>query len=218
MGKALLIAGSDGSFGAGLVRDFLLRGDRVAAAPMSRTAGSPLEADPPGELRTLSWNPRSPLSARNLVLETLRAFDGIDEAVMVYAPGGEEGAFHELSSAEIEGAVDGAIKGYAYFLREILGLFQKRGAGVLTFVRYDGGVTALPPLQSAAGGAFRFLAESLFAQYRNEPVVIRGFYSALPESEDFRRYILSFADRPDKTAGKWLKFSGLTGLLSFGRK
>ncbi len=218
MGKTLLIAGSEGAFGTGLVQDLLTRGDRVAASLGPGAEHPPLEQDWRQNLRYVQWNARSPLSARSLVLETLNAFERIDEAAAVYAPEGEDGAFHELSSADIERAVDEKIKGYAFFLREILGLFQKQGSGVLTFVSYDGGLPVLSPLQAAAGGAFRALAAALFAQYRNEPVVIRGFYSAVPEAGEFRRYILGFSDRPDKTAGKWLKYTGLTSLLSFGRK
>ena len=45
MGKILLIAGSEGAFGTGLVQDLLTRGDRVAASLGPGAEHPPLEQD-----------------------------------------------------------------------------------------------------------------------------------------------------------------------------
>lgn len=202
-----------------MVQGALSQGHRVAATLPPDTEHPPLEQDWQQNLRYLAWNPRSPLSARAVVTEALNFFESVEDAYIVFSADTAGKAFHELSSTEIEKAVDEEIKGLFFLVKEIFGIYLKQRSGILTFVHHDGGADVLPPLGAAVSGSFRALATALFAQYRNEPVLMRGFQSSVPEVRDFAQFLLGLgADRSGKTSGRWLKFSGRTGFFSFGRK
>jgi hypothetical protein len=146
------------------------------------------------------------LSARTVVLQAAGVASGIDEAVVVHSPDGKREPLHELQSAGVEHAVDGSVKGPLFLLRELLGHFQKRGAGALDLVMYqpDGDVTA--PLDACTAGGFQGVANGLFTYYRNEPITLRGFTCAEQQPAEFAAYVLGLMVE-EKGAGKWNRFS-----------
>jgi NAD(P)-dependent dehydrogenase (short-subunit alcohol dehydrogenase family) len=201
-----------------LVQGALSGNDRVIATLDPGTEQPPIEPDWQQNLHYVVWNRRSPLSARNLINDGLNRFERIDEVFVVFAPEGNGTAFHELSSADIEENLDVNFKGYLFLLKELFGLFQRQKSGTISLVHYEG-ITEIPaPLYAAAAGAFRTLVSALFAQYRNEQFHIRGFHSSVPQTKDFASYLLGITERPEKTSGRWFKYSGRAGLFSFGRK
>ncbi|MDR2588717.1 MAG: hypothetical protein LBC67_04745 [Spirochaetales bacterium] len=174
---------------------------------------------PDAEQRNLvyvPWNARSPVSAKSVVTGALTVCGELDEVFFVFsaAPGGRE--FHEMSCADIEGAVDGGMKGFPFLAREIFTVFRRQGRGALTFVLSGGAAEGLSPLQAAASGAFRSFAAALFAQYKNEPFVMYG-HEAFGEERAFSRFLMGASSKTEKSARKWVKFSGKPGLFSFGR-
>ena len=210
MKKTVLITGKPSKLLEHLTRLYL--GAGWNAAVTSGTADE--EAETPDLLR-VSLNRRSPLSTRSCIIDTLSQFEKIDEAVAVFTSEGENRPLHELPAAEIEELVDSSIKAAFFMLKELLGYFWKQKRGVLSLVLYTYGPEVLTPLDAAAYGSFRALADSLFTYYRNEPVTMNGFESQSGRTDEFAEFIKQTIDeKAGKTHGKWYKHSDRGGFLS----
>ena len=218
MGKTFLIAGTWAAVTMELIQGALSRKDRVVAALDPGTAQPPIEPDWEKNLRYLPWSRRSPISSKTFVLNGANAFERIDEVLLVYDPGEGSRVLHETSLADIEENLDENLKGYFFLLKEVFTLFEKQRSGTISLIFCDKGAEMLPPLEAASAGAFRALVPSLQQDYQNEGFLIRGFHSTVDQPKDFAQYILGFAERTEKTAGRWIKYSGKTGFFSFGRK
>lgn len=218
MGKTFLIAGTWAAVTMELIQGALSRKERVVAALDPGTEQPPIEPDWEKNLRYLPWNRRSPISAKTFVLSGANSFERIDEALLVYAPGEGSRVIHETPLAEIEETIDENLKGFFFLLKELFSLFEKQKSGTVSLVFYDRGVEMLPPLEAASAGAFRAIVPALQYNYQNEGFMIRGFHSAVDQPKEFAQYILGFAERTEKTAGRWIKYSGKAGFFSFGRK
>lgn len=218
MGKTFLIAGTWSAVTIELIQGALSRNDRVLAALDPDAEQPPIEPDWQKNLRYIPWNRRSPLSAKTFILEGTNAFERIDEALLVYAPEGAGRAIHESALAEIEETMDDDLKGLLFLLKELFAFFEKQKSGTLSCVFFDKGMENLPPLEAAVAGAFRALVPTLQRGYGNEGFLVRGFHAAADQPKEFAQYILGFSERTEKTAGRWVKYSGKTGFFSFGRK
>ncbi|MDR1933306.1 MAG: SDR family NAD(P)-dependent oxidoreductase [Spirochaetales bacterium] len=213
----ILLAGTESAFLSELTEEVLAAGNRVAV-----TSGPPdTNSAPqnPGEKQSLhyiAWNLRSPLSARTVVTQAINAFETLDEVIVVFSADTGKKDFHELSFADMEKTVDDTIKSFFFLLKEVFLALQRQKKGVLCFAHHDGGVEALPPPQAAASMAFRAFASALFTQYQNEPFTLYGYYSSTAETKAFARF-LAAGGRTEKTARRWIKFSGKPGFFSFTR-
>ncbi|MDR3201232.1 MAG: SDR family NAD(P)-dependent oxidoreductase [Spirochaetales bacterium] len=214
----ILLAGTGGDrLLSELTEEALAAGNRVAV-----TSGPPdtkSVARNRGEKQNLyyvAWNPRSPLSARTVVTETLNVFETIDEVIIVFSADTGKKEFHELSFADMEKTVDDSIKSFFFLVKEVFMALQRQKKGVLVFAHHDGGAEALPPPQAAASTAFRAFASALFTQYQNEPFTLYGYYSSAPETKGFARF-LAAGGRTEKTARRWTRFSDKPGFFSFAR-
>src|SRR5208337_4259626 len=109
MPRTILVTEGDSDLGAALVRLFVSRGYAVAAAATRGGAfgGSDsvaASASARGAVRNplaVSWNRRSPVSARTVVLSVLNAFETLDEALIVEPPFPAAPTLGEATSAEI---------------------------------------------------------------------------------------------------------------------
>jgi NAD(P)-dependent dehydrogenase (short-subunit alcohol dehydrogenase family) len=165
----MLVTEGDSPLGAALVRLFVARGysvaaasDRVphAAAGTNASPWSAVAAD--NAVRSplaLTWNRRSPVSARTVLLSVRNAFETLDEALILEPPFPAGSPLTEAASADIERAFDDS-KGPVFLARELLGSFLAGGGGVISFVS---GGPAAGPVESAAREAFRGLATALMA-------------------------------------------------------
>jgi hypothetical protein len=214
----ILLAGKDSVLLSGLTAEALAAGNRVAVTSAPEAAPFSEEPGETRNLRYIAWNPRSPLSARTVITETRTAFETIDEVIIVFSADTGRKEFHELSFADIEKTVDEDVKGFSFLTREVFGALQRQKKGILSFAHYDGGAEVLSPLQAAASGAFRSFGSALFAQYQNEPFTMYGYYSSLGDSGTFAQFLMNLSGRTEKTARRWVKFSGRSGLFAFGRK
>jgi hypothetical protein len=169
-------------------------------------------------LHYIAWNPRSPISARAVVTEAVNRLESIDEAFVVFFADSGKKEFNEMSSADVEKTVDDSIKSYFFLVKEIFETLQRQKKGVLAFAHHDGGAEVLPPPQAAASAGFRAFASSLFAQYRNEPFGLYGYYSSSAETRTFARFLSGLTgNRTEKTARRWVRFSEKPGFFSFAR-
>jgi NADP-dependent 3-hydroxy acid dehydrogenase YdfG len=216
----ILLAGTDSALLSELTEETLSAGSRVAVT--SEAVISSQEAGDKEQKKTnlyyIAWNPRSPLSARTVVTQALNDLENIDEVLVSFFADSGTKEFHDMSFADMEKIVDDSIKSYFFLVKEIFAALRRQKKGVLCFAHHDGGVEVLPPAQAAASAAFRAFASSLFAQYQNEPFTLYGYYSSSSETRAFARFLSRLAGtRKEKTARRWIKFSGKPGFFSFAR-
>jgi hypothetical protein len=157
---------------------------------------------------TISWNRRSALSARSVVLHAKNTLSSFSDAVVVYSVVKESVAFHESSIVSIENRTDAEIKGYLFLLREILGHFHSQRHGRLVLALHDQPHELRSPLESVSVGSFVAFAESIAEFYQNEPVSVRLCVSGSDDLSGYADFILGALrqDPPKKAKLDWLRF------------
>lgn len=219
MDRSCLVAGLAGPLLTEIAEELAGSGSRVL---VSSETGKPPAVDEELEksISAVDWTPRSPLSARNLILSALNVFDRLDQLVYVCPPSRERRPLSELSSAAIEEEVDGALKGCLFVLKETAQLFQKQGGGSMVVVLHEPEAAGEPaPLDGLRGGAVRALASRLFIQYTRGPIAVQAFQSTVEQTREFAAFIAaSLKDGAEKNRGRWVKYASKGGFFSFGRR
>lgn len=167
--------------------------------------------------KSVAWNKRSPLSARNSILSVINSQGRIDKAVLIYQPGMFNKTFHETSSAVYDLQVDRWIKGYSYMLRELIQLFIKQQSGTISFILDSGGVKMLAPLEEAIYSYLKGLVKNLSILYQNEGFRLFCFESETEKREDFLDFYIKNENDAKYTPGKILRFGDRKSLFDFGR-
>ena len=165
----------------------------------------------------VTWNKRSSLSARNIILTALNNFDRIDEAVLIYQPGDFFKTFHETSAAVYDLQIDRWIKGYGYLLKEIIQLFIKQNGGTLSLILDMNGMKVMTPLENAIFNYLRSLVKNLSVLYQNEPFRILCFESDTSRKEDFLSFFVKTVEDSKYSPGKIHRFGDKKPLFDFGR-
>lgn len=222
MEESLLLTGYHTPLGKILSRHLMDDGARIAAAVSpEQLHASPGEEAEEG-LSFLEWSRSSPISAHNVLLETLQIHDTIDRALFIFDTARDNRALHELSLAEIERYIDTRFKGIIFLLKELIHHYQRSGrAGEISLIIHSEGAKVLPPLDGMGTGAFRSMGNSLFTFYQNEALTINGFDSSSPESEEYASFIVkTLKEKAGKRHGKWFRFQdkGVWNALGFSGK
>ncbi len=209
MEKNILITGQHKLLKKPLIDIFLNGGYRVITT-VTDTPGKPQKG-----LREIQWNIRSPLSAKNVILDA--ASDSLNEILVIFPGTQIIKPFHETSSAEIEWAVDTQLKSNLFIIKEGINHLQKQGNGTLSLIYYIPGTEILPPLDALGSGGFTGLAKSLFTFYQNEKTAINSFTSSATEVQEYTEYIYkTITERQKPVHGKFYKFSDRTVLSALG--
>ncbi len=173
----------------------------------------------------ISWNRRSALSARSVLLHATNLFGGLDEAIVIFAPAQDSATFHESSIVGIEDRIDAEVKGYLYILREIIGRLVRQGAGRVALVLQHPPEELQSPLEAVGVGSFAALAESLDRYYRNEPVTIERFRTDGDDAPGFADFILDRLDvdrgnarRARRSGKRWIRYPAGPRFLAGLRK
>ncbi|MCF6335879.1 MAG: hypothetical protein L3J12_09075 [Spirochaetales bacterium] len=95
MKRRILITGIDSGLKAKLIKQFLESDFKVAA-----TVNISQKKNKSGNSSFIEipWNCRSPLSAKNVILECLTKMDGFDEALTIFSSEQNNKPIHEISS------------------------------------------------------------------------------------------------------------------------
>lgn len=212
MEQACLVTGKSTELLAEVVGGASDRGRRVLVA-----RSGPLETfSPPEGTATVSWNRRSPLSARSVVLHALNLFGRLDEAVVVFSPVRESVAFHESSIVSIENRTDAEVKGYLFLIREIVAHFQKQRGGRLVLVVQEPETELRSPLEAMSLGGFMATAEALQSYYQNEALEVRLCHSRTADAPAYAAFVLDALEAPRPRRPKaWQHFGSRVGF--FGR-
>ncbi len=220
MAETLLLIGHSSPLGQKL-SELLLRDGNTIISTVSKETDSALQ---PGEtvddgLSLIEWNPHSPVSAHNVLIEAIHMHGRIDRALFIFDTTKDNRALHELSLSEIERYIDSRFKGRCFLLKELIHYFQKnrQHKGVISLILHSEGAKVLPPLDGMGTGAFRSLGNSLFTFYQNEELIINGFESSTSESGEYAEFIVkTMKEKGGDTHGKWYRFNDRNVLNAFG--
>jgi NAD(P)-dependent dehydrogenase (short-subunit alcohol dehydrogenase family) len=218
MERTCLVAGLAAPLLAELAEELAASGAR---ALVSSETGKPPAVDQEIEkkIAAADWTPRSPLSARNLILSALNRFDRIDQLVYVCPACPERRPLHELSSDLIEETVDGALKGCLFLLKEAARQFQKQGGGLFAVVLHERPTEEPAPLDGLCAGAIKGLVSRLFLQYDRGPIAVQAFQSAVEPTREYAAFVAAgLGDPAEKNRGRWIKYVSKGGFFSFGRR
>lgn len=189
MGRGCLITGKSTDLLAEVVRVADQRGrDSVVARSGQFTVSDNQNAS------TISWNRRSALSARSVVLHAQNLYHNLNEAIVVYSVVHETTPFHESSIVALENRTDAEVKGYLFLLRELVAQFQKQRSGTLVLALHQRDDTTLAPAEAFSSGGFFSFAAALQQTYQNEPFSIRLCRSATSDVSAYASFILDAAD------------------------
>ena len=210
MEKACLVTGKSGPLLVEIVQLAAARQRQILVTRSGRLDPGQHDND---STSSISWNRRSALSARSVLLHTKNRFGRLDEAIVIFAPVQDAVTFHESSIVGIEDRIDAEVKGYLYILREIFALLVKQGAGRVALVLQQPPAELQSPLVATSVGSFAALAESLDRYYRNEPVTILRFQTNGDDVPGYAEFILDRLDAvndrrrgPQRGRGRWIPY------------
>jgi hypothetical protein len=168
-------------------------------------------------MHTASWNRRSALSARTLVLHARNLFGRLDEAIVFFSPIRDSVPFHDSSIVSIENRTDAEVKGFLFLIRELLAAFQQQGRGRLLLAVQDLDRETRSPLEAMSIGSFVAAAEGIYRYYDGERITVR-LAAARPDADldTFPAFLLDTLQAPaSRRIRGWQSFpqrgSGLFG-------
>ena len=211
MEQACLVTGKSSELLARVVDETAAR-DRAVLVARS----GPLETfTPPEGTSTVSWNRRSALSARSVVLHGQNLHGRLAEAVVVFSPVRESVPFHDSSIVSVENRTDAEVKGYLFMIRELVSLFQKQGGGRLVLAVLDQASELRSPLEAMSLGSFQATAEALQRFYEQEPIEIRLCYSRSDDPAGYAGFIVDTltAPRARRQRNEWLRYGSRGGFF-----
>ncbi len=202
MGKGCLITGKSTDLLAEVVQAADARGrDSVVARSGHFTVSEGQSAS------TITWNRRSALSARSVVLHAQNVFRAVEEAIVVYSVVQETTPFHETSIVSLENRTDAEMKGYLFLLREIVAQFQKQRSGTLVLAVHDRPDAIRAPAEAFSAGGFASFARALQRYYQNEPFTIHLCRSSDSDISGYAHFVLDAAEKSAKRQKlDWLEF------------
>jgi NAD(P)-dependent dehydrogenase (short-subunit alcohol dehydrogenase family) len=218
MKRKILITGLDSGLKTKLVKLFLDGGYKVAATINTQSIKTNSNNI---SFIEIPWNNRSPLSAKDIILECQNKMDGFDNALTIFSSQQNNKPIHEISSADIENAIDSGLKGNLFVLKEIILYFQKKGSGNISLINDIEQSEILAPLYAVETGGLSTLAKSLFASYQNEQLAINSYRSNSGELEDYTEYIYkNITERTKPVHGKIFKFQdrGIINAFNISKK
>ena len=186
MEQACLVTGKSGPLVVELVRCLESLNRRTLVTRSGQMDLGEIDED---STTVISWNRRSALSARSVLLHASNVFGRLDEAIVVFSPAADTATFHESSIVGIEDRIDAEVKGYLYILRETLASMLKQGGGSVAIVVHLESAEFRSPLESTATGAFVSLAESLARLYNSEDLSVKLFRSDSGDLTGFANFV-----------------------------
>jgi len=213
MKHKILITGPDSKLKNKLVELFLSHGSIVAVSTSNHNNKTNSKKS---NLIEIPWNSKSSLSSKNMVLDCNNKLNGFDEALAILSLENNNKSIHEISSSDIENAVDSSLKGNIFILKEIILYFQKKESGNLSLIHNIDQNEIHAPLYAVGSGGLAALTRSLFASYQNEKFSINSFTTNSVEINEYAEFIFRNTIEKGKSVhGKKFKFQDRGMLKSF---
>lgn len=190
MGKTILVTGKEGFLGNEISQHFLNQGCQVAVSVPPRKESFP-SVDQDHRFLQFPWTRRSAVASKNFVLQTLQAFESLDEAWIVVTPEREAFGLAELAPLALDEGLDSQVKGILYLVRELLQRQAAQPSLTLRFVFYDEDPSTLPPLAALHYQGLRGAVTALLTQARKRSLTIWAYETLVPRPEEYLAYILS---------------------------
>jgi hypothetical protein len=225
--KTILIAPFEGPLAAALAEGAAAAGWRIALATAralapqgeaARPLAAPAPEAPPSPAGAvaLSYDPRSCASAAALVVSATTALGGeLGAAALIAGPASAKAAFPAGRPADIAQLVDERCAGPLYLAREVVRRFEAKGSGrILLFAQESPRDAEAGPAAAMAYGAFEGLGRGLFAAAAGAGWSAYGLRDSSGTPDRAARFALELLEesRPSK-AGRWMRFSGKSGLF-----
>jgi NAD(P)-dependent dehydrogenase (short-subunit alcohol dehydrogenase family) len=202
MKRKILITGLDSELKTNIVQLFLDNEYTVAVSINNQKGKTKTK-----NLIQIPWNNKSPLSAKNLILDCQNKLGEFDETLSILSSKLNNKPIHDISSSDIENAIDTGLKGNIFILKEIILHFQKKGNGKIFLIQNTDHNEFLAPLYAIVEGSISSLIQSLFASYQNEQLTINSFSSSSSEIKEYSEFIFKNITERGKTVhGKKFKF------------
>jgi NAD(P)-dependent dehydrogenase (short-subunit alcohol dehydrogenase family) len=204
MKQKILITGLDTELKAKIVKQFLDAGYLVAVAIINQD----LKPNTTNKnLIEITWNHRSPLSAKDIILNSRNKLNGFEEALIILSSQNNNKPIHEVLSSDIENTIDTSLKGNLFIIKEIILYFQKTGKGNISLINDIDQSEILSPLNAVGSGGLAALVKSLFASYVHESFTINLFSFISGELESYTEYIFKgITEKTKSIHGKIFKF------------
>ena len=211
--KTILIAPFDGPLAAALASSAGAEGWSVALALARGPSTTPTESAQ--GVVTITYDPRSYVSASSLVLSATNALGELDAAVLVFDPASTKADFLAGRPGELSGLVEERCSGPLFLARELIRRFEARKSGAILLLAPESPRDAsLGPLAAMASGAFEGLGLGLFAASATASWVAYGLRDASGQADRAARHALELlSDSKTAKAGRWLRFTGKSGIF-----
>lgn len=202
MEGTLLIAGSETNLGTRLKEKLKTETEKIFI-PVNKEEGS----DPEESISKIPWNPGSVFSAKTVIRESMRYNNKLNTAIFIFSDSMTNETMENLNVQEIDQHINTQIKSFSTLLREVYQNMLQKGEGRLVFCQTGRTRRNLSPLNSAALGYYRYLADSLMIT-PGQSVSTIGFQSDSQEIDAYADFIIDTLNKNDqKTEGEWLLFS-----------
>lgn len=213
MKHKILITGLDSRLKTKLVELFLANGSVVAVSVSNHTKQINTKKN---NLFELPWNSRSSLSSKNIILDCHNKLNGFEDALALLSLEHNNKSIHEISSTDIENAVDSSLKGNLFILKEMILYFQKKESGNISLIHNIDQNEIHAPLYAVGSGGLAALTRSLFASYQNENFYINSFTTNSVEIDEYAEFIFrNIIEKGKSVHGKKYKFQDRGMLKSF---
>ncbi|RPJ09660.1 MAG: hypothetical protein EHM28_00955 [Spirochaetaceae bacterium] len=205
--NTILCTDSDTSLGLSLVKNLVQQGLSVIAAPshdQQKTDYSGMKKKP---LVISPWNRKSPISAKNVVLQGTGRFKRIDAALILLSPGTITSSLNETRYIDIENAIDKWIKGTIFLTRELLSHFAEEKTGAICLVQHDPEDSDKNTINKLCTDTVVSFMEQSAQEWKSKDIMINRIYSRQTDIKGYADFIVSTVmEKCYKSSGKLFRF------------
>ena len=238
MSKTVLIAGKEFPFGGKLLNGLIFtnRNVCITVPPLEEDSVNKNNINNISNIgnieeningKAVEWNKASPVSCRNVILQSERYYEHINEAVLYFDEDFYASKAQRLDAEECTRVCDELILSYQYLALEVLSRFERKNnvqnPGKIVFVIKEGpcladallapavrnGINAIAsPVIASAASAFCSFAQNFAVQYGDLPfvsiILVRGDNNIPDAASDelLGRWLGSYMDSVEKQKEK----------------
>jgi hypothetical protein len=216
MDRVVLITDIDTALGLSLLETYHRNGVKALGISSAEKKIKSFPEFGKDELEIFEWRRYSPIDAKNVIIEVLKKYKTIDEALVVQSVSASGTILPDIDIALIDKTVDYWVKGNLYLTREILSFFSKVKKGILAFIdhRPINENEKSSPLEESVRSAFSGIIGSLLPCYLGKEVFINGFESTSANELNFAQFVYkNMNERFRNVSGKLVTYHESKGIF-----
>jgi len=204
--NTILCTDTDTSLGLSIVKSLVQQGLSVIAAP-AHSQGKSDGSAKKKPIVVAPWNKKSPISAKNVVLQGTGRFKRIDAALILLSPDMARASLTETRYIDIENAIDSWIKGCIFLTRELLSHFAQEESGVICLVQHEAEDSGLNAINALCAETVTAFVDRIAPEWKNRGVMINRLYSKSPDVKSYADFVVAtVTEKCYKTSGKLFRF------------